>query len=461
MSKGKMKSKRRKLNPNAINNEDWDETALQAAKSGSTNNLPADIVTPNFTKLASTYPDFATQWENLQKRQRQITSQKNSRKKGTSSFSTHVDFDFNLALTRALLREYFQLSLPSLPEGYLCPPIPNRLNYVLWIKDLLYEAYDCNDEYFAHDEDHGDHEDHGDKERDSSNGRENMEMSDTNEYSSSSSQHYSWGRSYRGMDIGCGASCIYPLLLSSKYFDGATGHENKKWQFLGTDIDPCSIRCAQENIDANQLQHQIKLALVPPTTDQAEQKGCGDSHKSDILENDKANGGSCDNDKNASASDYTHNELTPIHTAMKAASTVYSDPNSNSIHFDFCMTNPPFYATVDEATTPRAGDERDRTPMTTFESVYPGSPIGGEVKFVLDMIHGSLHHKDHITWFTAMLGKKSSLIPIEKKLESLGLSRGCIRKTEFLQGKMIRWGIAWTFRRPAVRSKGGCSFSQP
>lgn len=40
------------------------------------------------------------------------------------------------ALTQTLLQEYFQLTVEFAP-GSLIPTLPLRLNYVLWIEDLM------------------------------------------------------------------------------------------------------------------------------------------------------------------------------------------------------------------------------------------------------------------------------------------------------------------------------------
>jgi 23S rRNA A1618 N6-methylase RlmF len=55
---------------------------------------------------------------------------------------------------------------------------------------------------------------------------------------------------YRGIDIGTGATCIYPLLLSTPVFSG-TEKSTTQWKFLATDVDPTSVQSAIQNIKAS------------------------------------------------------------------------------------------------------------------------------------------------------------------------------------------------------------------
>lgn len=71
----------------------------------------------DFTALACRFPDFA----------KKLKSNKQL------DFS---DPESVRQLTKALLRRDFNLTI-DLPEDRLCPPVPNRFNYILWIQDLL------------------------------------------------------------------------------------------------------------------------------------------------------------------------------------------------------------------------------------------------------------------------------------------------------------------------------------
>jgi 23S rRNA (adenine1618-N6)-methyltransferase len=105
---------------------------------------------------------------------------------------------------RALLKALYGIKFWDIPEGYLCPPVPGRADYIHGVADLLAE-------------------DHGGTPP--------------------------TGASVRALDIGTGANCIYPLL----------GHLDYRWRFLGSDIDPVALASAQTIVQANSLGKAIEL----------------------------------------------------------------------------------------------------------------------------------------------------------------------------------------------------------
>jgi 23S rRNA A1618 N6-methylase RlmF len=108
-----------------------------------------------------------------------------------------------------LLLHNFRLQI-DLSNNHLCPPVPNRLNYLCWLSELFeFERI-----------------------------RPNI---DKVQYSL-----------IPLLDIGVGASCIYPLLGSRMY----------GWNFYGSDIDQESLVWANEIINVNNLQNSIKLVSV-------------------------------------------------------------------------------------------------------------------------------------------------------------------------------------------------------
>ena len=42
-----------------------------------------------------------------------------------------------IALNEALLKAYYGLDFWQIPQGYLCPPIPGRVDYIHYLADLL------------------------------------------------------------------------------------------------------------------------------------------------------------------------------------------------------------------------------------------------------------------------------------------------------------------------------------
>src|SRR5690606_12476933 len=61
------------------------------------------------------------------------------------------------------------------------------------------------------------------------------------------------GASIRVLDVGVGASCIYPLL----------GHAEYGWRFVGSDIDATSLQVAAAIVQSNRLEKAIELRRQP------------------------------------------------------------------------------------------------------------------------------------------------------------------------------------------------------
>src|SRR5210317_1788860 len=112
-----------------------------------------------------------------------------------SSRRRHTRF-LNVTGVQTCALPIYKLSVWDFPDENLCPPIPGRLDYIHHLADLL-----------------------------------------SNE------------KKIKILDIGTGATCIYPLLGVSEY----------NWDYVATDIDLDSLDTAQDIIDDNSLHHKIEL----------------------------------------------------------------------------------------------------------------------------------------------------------------------------------------------------------
>ncbi|MGL5050538.1 MAG: 23S rRNA (adenine(1618)-N(6))-methyltransferase RlmF [Fusobacteriaceae bacterium] len=113
-----------------------------------------------------------------------------------------IDFSFNeavISLNKALIKTYYKIDNWNIPEGFLCPPIPGRADYIHYIADLLSENVNIN-----------------------------------------------------VLDIGTGANCIYPIIGSQSY----------GWNYTASDIDPKSIENAEKIVNSNEkLKNKVRLKL--------------------------------------------------------------------------------------------------------------------------------------------------------------------------------------------------------
>jgi 23S rRNA (adenine1618-N6)-methyltransferase len=100
-----------------------------------------------------------------------------------------------IALNQALLKVYYNVEHWLVPEGYLCPPIPGRADYIHHLADLL----KCFKNF----------------------AEKNARV--------------------KVLDIGTGANLIYPILGSQIY----------GWSFIGSDIDKTALKSARLIREAN------------------------------------------------------------------------------------------------------------------------------------------------------------------------------------------------------------------
>ena len=104
-----------------------------------------------------------------------------------------------LLLNKALLKTEYNIKHWSIPKGFLCPPIPSRVDYIHYLNDLI-------------------------------EGNIKQEKA-------------------KILDIGTGANCIYPLLGNAVY----------NYDFVGSEIDQQAYESAAQNCSDNKLTEAIKI----------------------------------------------------------------------------------------------------------------------------------------------------------------------------------------------------------
>ncbi|BBN05061.1 U6 snRNA m6A methyltransferase [Marchantia polymorpha subsp. ruderalis] len=385
---------------------------------------------PDFSHLASLYPSFS-----------EFVAYGPNKKPRID----WTDFNATRELTRVLLDHDFGIKW-WVPDGQLCPTVPNRANYIHWIDDLLSL---CPAPWHS--------------EKDSQNAK------------------------IRGVDIGTGANCIYPLL-------GAALHG---WHFVGTDITPVALHWARTNVEQNPQygehieirnasihEEGIDLSNDKTTRDKSvitvdactklEREAANEvnekiqpSNVSHGLETVPDNGtiesslpsmslDGCDAQKTepslAEVLDQNQISLPTVNTVQNAG-VIGPSPRPEDIHdvpqlapvlcgvlkdgerFDFCMCNPPFFETIEEAGL----NPRTACGGTSHEMVCSG----GELAFITQIIEDSVQLGTRIQWYTSMVGRKVNLNAITSRLRAVGVTM--LRTTEFVQGRTSRWGIAWSF----------------
>jgi len=127
-----------------------------------------------------------------------------------------VDFTDPVAvkmLNKALLRNQYGINHWDIPDGYVCPPIPGRADYIHHMADFL-----CRNNYGK----------------------------------------VPTGSPIKCLDIGVGVGCIYPII----------GNQEYGWSFIGSDIDHVAIESANRIISSNPtLQTKVECKLQTNSKD--------------------------------------------------------------------------------------------------------------------------------------------------------------------------------------------------
>ncbi|XP_052889405.1 U6 small nuclear RNA (adenine-(43)-N(6))-methyltransferase [Anopheles moucheti] len=239
-------------------------------------------------------------------------------------------------LSKCLLLRDFGLKL-ELPPNKLVPTLPLRLNYIHWLEDI------------------------------------------------GSVAQWPEKEKVRGIDIGCGASCIYPLL--------AVVISQQRWHMVAIEKAEDSLESAKANVTRNELQSCINVQ--PQTLE-------GETILLDVLKNFPGE------------------------------------------RFDFCMCNPPFFDSNSNELKPhdRTGKRREPSNASTG-SLEELCTEGGEVKFITQIIDESLQLKDRVSVYTTMIGHKSSYEKILRTLKRASIHN--VTVSRFCQGNTTRWAVAWSF----------------
>ena len=223
----------------------------------------------------------------------------NTHKKVTVKFS---DPKAVKALNTALLKYEYEISW-DIPDQNLCPPIPGRLDYILHIADLLK--------------------------------KENVHL----------------------LDIGTGASLIYPILATCHF----------KWKCTASEIENESLVYAQKLINTNTALRDIKLR---------QQK-----NRNHILQN------------------------------------IIQEKDN----FDVLICNPPFFKNKKEADRQSQRKVKNLNLQSKEKNFGGRSNElwcpGGEKKFIETLVKESLGFKDQIHWFSSLISNDTNLRSICKTIK--------------------------------------------
>ena len=247
-------------------------------------------------------------------------------------------------LNRALLKTYYNINFWDIPKNYLCPPIPGRVDYIHYLADLL---------------------------------------------ACSNNQKIPHGPNIKVLDIGTGASLVYPI----------TGQSEYGWHFTGVDIDTVAIKSAQKICQLNELKITLKKQHI-----------IEDIFRGVINPHDMFHITLCNPPFNAS-----------IDQVNKSTQRKWRNlGKGHSKKLNFGGQNTELWCS------------------------------GGEIKFIANMIDQSMEFSNQCLWFSSLVSKKENLKPLYKILKKAKVEN--FKVIEMAQGQKISRFITWTYIKKNQRN---------
>lgn len=243
-------------------------------------------------------------------------------------------------LNKAILAKDYNVKDWDIPNNNLCPAIPGRADYIHYLADLLSVR--------------------------------------------SSSENNS--NPVNIVDIGTGASLIYPLIGVNEY----------QWSFTASDINVKSLDNAKRILHCNDLLDD-KITLILQTNQNAILKGVISTNK----------------------------------------------------YYEAVMCNPPFFKSLEDYQQQNARKNKNLTGnKNSSVRNFSGNDnelycSGGEKRFIEDYIYESRNFSKNVGWFTCLVSNKDNLKALKSLLKRLKATDHKI--IEMQQGNKISRVLAWKF----------------
>jgi len=203
------------------------------------------------------------------------------------------------------------------------------------------------------------------------------------------------GKTITCLDVGVGANCVYPIIGVKEY----------NWTFIASDSDPTAVKSAK-----NIVKHNSTL-----------------KNKVDIRFQAKKN-------------------------------QFFEGVLKEGERIDITICNPPFHSSQEEAKAASMRKAKNLSKNKDSKVVlnFGGREselwcVGGEEKFISDMIRESKTFSNSCLWFSSLVSKHTTLKALYRVLENSGAIEAHTLKTG--QGNKISRILAWTFHKPEEQAK--------